>query len=236
MNLLILFDSDFIDEHRVCLRDRRLKHVLQVHQAQEGDTLRAGKLNGSLGEGRIITLSKSELIMDVSLHQSPPPPLPLTLIVALPRPKMFRRILRLSAELGIKQLHFIHSYRVEKSYWQSPALEESVQQEHFIAGLEQAKDTVLPTVHFHRFFKPFVEDQLPDISNNSHKLLCHPGDALPCPHQHNEAITLIIGPEGGFIPYEVEKFKAADFTQVHLGSRIYRVEHAIPLAIAKLYD
>jgi hypothetical protein len=57
-----------------------------------------------------------------SCARNRPRPLPLTVVLALPRPKMLRRILRALAEVGVKELHLINSYRVEKSYWQSPLL------------------------------------------------------------------------------------------------------------------
>ena len=80
----------------------------------------------------------------------------MTLVLALPRPKMLRRILRNVAELGVAELHLINSFRVEKSYWQSPVLGESSVENYLMQGLEQARDTILPEVSCHRRFKPSV--------------------------------------------------------------------------------
>jgi len=101
--------------------------------------------------------------------------------------------------------------------------------------MEQAKDTQLPEIHLKRRFKPFVEDELPTISQNTRKLLAHPGEPTACPINIQEQTTLVIGPEGGFTPYEVEKFKECDFESVHLGERILRVETAVPALIARLF-
>ncbi|WP_156498209.1 RsmE family RNA methyltransferase, partial [Oleiphilus sp. HI0043] len=56
-----------------------------------------------------------------------------------------------------------------------------------------------------------------------------------CPHHLEEACTLIIGPEGGFTEYEVNKLKEAGFEGVHLGERILRVETAVPVLISRLF-
>src|SRR5690606_23885050 len=106
---------------------------------------------------------------------------------------------------GIAELHLINSFRVEKSYWQTPWLEASALEEQLLLGLEQCCATVLPSVHRHQRFKPFVEDVLPGIMAHTRSLIAHPYCQTPCPVGVNEALTLAIGPEGGFIPYELEK-------------------------------
>jgi RsmE family RNA methyltransferase len=46
---------------------------------------------------------------------------------------------------------------------------------------------------------------------------------------------LIIGPEGGFIPYEVEKMADSGAEPVALGERILRVETALTAALGRLF-
>jgi RsmE family RNA methyltransferase len=43
-----------------------------------------------------------------------------------------------------------------------------------------------------------------------------------------------LGPEGGFIPFEVEHLREAGATFVELGPRILRVETAVVAAVARL--
>ena len=236
MNLILLNASDFISESCVQFEGARLAHIQNVHGSKIGDTVRVGQLDGLIGLGTITELGQHKLTLEVSFDQKPPAKLPLTIILALPRPKMIRRIFRTVAELGVERLCVINSYRVEKSFWQSPALDEHNVHQYLIEGLQQAKDTALPQVSFHKRFKPFVEDELPGIIEGSQALLAHPSLGESCPHQLNRPITLAIGPEGGFIPYEVEKLQAVGFEGIHLGKRILKVENALTTLTAKLYS
>ena len=235
MNLILLFQDDFIDKTIARLQGRRLKHILDVHRASIGDELCVGVLNGQIGYGKVTLLSQTVLEMEVRLERAPPAALPLTLILALPRPKVLRRVLRSVSSLGVKRIILINCFRVEKSFWQSPFLNESSVKEHLVLGLEQARDTVLPEVLLRPLFKPFVEDELPELLTGTLPLVAHPHASAPCPRDVKRSITLAIGPEGGFIPYEIEKLVACGFTLVQMGERILSVETAVPALIARLF-
>ena len=235
MNLLLFSAADRLDEQRICVADYRHKHLLEVLQAQVGQQLRVGELDGQTGYGQVLEINQQQVILGITLDEAPPAKLPLRLVLALPRPKMLRRIVRSVAELGIAELHLIHSLRVEKSYWQTPALQAQTLRKYLVQGLEQSRDTVLPTVSCHRRFKPFVEDVLPDLIKNRLALLAHPGDYPPAPYELRREALLVIGPEGGFIPYEVDKLETAGCQTVSLGPRILRVENAITSLIGRLF-
>lgn len=236
MNLILLFEDDFVmDRQRVSLRGRRHEHVLNVHRASVGDRLCVGLLNGKIGTGMITRLNNDAVEMDIVLDRDPPPPLDVTLILALPRPIVLKRILLSASSMGVKRIFLIHSRRVEKSYWNSPILDEERIKEQLILGLEQARDTIMPEVWFRQKFKPFVEDELPDMIKGTLPLVAHPGTSEPCPSQVNRPVSLAIGPEGGFIPYEVEMLEGTGFRSVNIGERILRVETAVPVLLSKLF-
>lgn len=235
MNLLLLDDADFVAADRVILRDRRLTHMQEVHRAESGDRLRVGRLGGLMGEGRLLRLEANEAELEVRFDQAPPAKLPITLLLALPRPKMLRRVLQTVSAMGVPRLVLLNSYRVEKSFWQTPFLAPEVIREQLILGLEQARDTVLPEVIIEKRFKPFVEDRLPAMTAGSLGLIGHPGPWPECPRALNEPVTLAIGPEGGWIPYEVEKLHEAGLNPVQLGERILRVETAVTALLARLF-
>lgn len=235
MNLVLLFESDFIAENRVELFSRRFDHISRIHKPSTGDSLSVGLLNGKIGTGVITNIGLNSVQLTVSLTQPPPAPLPITLILALPRPKMLRRILQTCATMGVKELILINSFRVEKSYWQTPWLHENSVKEQFLLGLEQGRDTLLPKLTLEKRFKPFVEDRLPTICKGKHSMVAHPGNYPTCPSISNEETVMVIGPEGGFIPYEIEMLEKAGCLPVQLGERIMRVETAVPVILSKLF-
>ena len=235
MNLLLLHPDDLRPDGKAVIADRRLQHMLKVQRVTTGQQLRAGLLNGMMGQATVEHLDSTQALLDLQLDQPAPPKLPLTRILALPRPKMLKRTLQTIASMGVARLVLVNSFRVEKSFWQTPWLEPANIREQLLLGLEQACDTVLPEVILEKRFKPFVEDRLPGLSADSLKLVAHPGGFPECPHALSKPTTLAIGPEGGWIPYEVEMLRTAGFQPVQLGPRILRVETAVPALIARLF-
>ncbi|MFO2463136.1 16S rRNA (uracil(1498)-N(3))-methyltransferase [Pseudomonas sp. 15FMM2] len=235
MNLLLLEDADFIAADRVILRDRRLVHMQEVHRAAVGDSLRVGRIGGQMGNAELLRLEPGEAELQITLDQAPPAKLPVTLLLALPRPKMLRRVLQTVASMGVPRVVLINSYRVEKSFWQTPFLEPEAIREQLILGLEQSRDTVLPEIIIEKRFKPFVEDRLPALTYGTLGLIGHPGNYPPCPRGLDESVTLAIGPEGGWIPYEVDLLAKAGLQPVQLGARILRVETAVTALLARLF-
>jgi RsmE family RNA methyltransferase len=235
MNLLLLEEADFIAADRVVLRDRRLTHMQEVHRSEVGDRLRVGRINGLMGSAELLRLEAGEAELRVILDQPPPAKMPLTLVLALPRPKMLRRVFQTVATMGVPKVILVNSYRVEKSFWQTPFLEPEAIREQLILGLEQARDTVLPEIIIEKRFKPFVEDRLPAITDGTLGLVGHPGNYPPCPRALSEPVTLAIGPEGGWIPYEIDLLARSGLQPVQLGERILRVETAVTALLARLF-
>lgn len=235
MNLLLLEDQDFVAADRIRLSGRRLNHLNDVHRAEAGDSLRVGRLNGLMGRGQLLRLDAQEAELQVEFDQPPPAKLPLTLLLALPRPKMLRRVLQTVSAMGVPKVVLLNSYRVEKSFWQTPFLQPDAIRQQLILGLEQARDTVLPEVIIEKRFKPFVEDRLGQLTAGSLGLIGHPGAYPNCPRAVDRPVTLAIGPEGGWIAYEVEKLQEAGLQPVQLGTRILRVETAVTALLARLF-
>ena len=235
MNYVLLEGEDFVGDDRVRLEGRRLLHVREILRSNSGDELRVGVIGGKTGKARVELVDKHVLEMTVRLETEPPDPLPLRLVLALPRPKVLNRIIAAAASMGIREIDLIHSWRVEKSYWKSPRLSAENLQMQSILGLEQSGDTILPMIRLHRLFKPFVRDQLPESIGDSLALLAHPRGAVEAPRNVRQPVILAIGPEGGFIEQEIETFREIGFTPVKLGPRILRVETAIACLIGRLF-
>ena len=232
MNLILLFHDDFIDDRVVRLSGRRRDHILAVHRAGAGDVLAVGLVNGKVGRGEV--LNADPLEMTVTLDGDPPPPLEITLVLALPRPKVMNRVIAAVASLGVKRVFLVNAWRVEKSYWKSPRLAPENLAAQSILGLEQARDTIVPSVELRRLFRPFVEDELPAIAKETTALVAHPYAEEECPREVNGPVTLVLGPEGGFIEQEIGSLQRAGFRPVTLGPRVLRVETAVAALAGRL--
>ena len=233
MNIVVLDRSDWRDEQHVRLVDRRADHIRAVLRAAVGDSVRVGELNGHLGQGRICAIDADSVVLRVELSQPPPPRHRFDVVLSLPRPKVLRRLFRTVAEYGVGNLHLIHSARVEKSYWQSPLLAPDKVHDALLAGMERASDTVVPQVHQYRRFRPFVEDQLKDICAGRPCWIAQMGASLALRETPPRDAVVMVGPEGGFVPFELELAQAVLAQPVHLGSRTLSVDTALTSALAQ---
>ena len=233
MNIVLLRENDWINANTVRLTDYRARHLITVLKVVTNQTLRVGLINGNRGLSTVTQVTGEGVELEVALSDAPLPRHPTQLVLALPRPKMLRRVFRSAAEFGVAELHLIHSYRVEKSYWQTPHLNEDKVEMALIQGLERSGDTVLPRVFQHKRFKPFMEDVLPAISAETTLLIAHPGNSAPSPADTHRPTTLLIGPEGGFIDFEVDLAEALGAQKVSLGARILSVDTAVCAALSR---
>lgn len=240
MNILLAEEREIVDR-RLILTDRRADHIVKVLRAEVGETVRIGVINGPKGTGTIEALQarhpRSVTLM-VELTDTVRTLPPIDLVLALARPIMMRRILSQATALGVGRFFLIHANRVEKSFWEASLLEQEGYSEHLRQGLEQAVDTRMPVVSFFRRFKPFVEDFLPTITDDyAYRLIAHPTGA----HTLQRALAggpgrvlLAIGPEGGWVDFEVEKFAEAGFLSCTIGERILKVDTAVVALHARI--
>jgi RsmE family RNA methyltransferase len=239
MNLVLLEDNDLTGDGQAVLRGARARHIQEVHRATIGDTLRVGLLGGMLGQGVVTALADDEVALSIRLSECPPAPLGIDLLLAMPRPKMLRRLLAAVASMGVKRLVLVNSARVEKSYFDSPLLASAAIEEELRLGLSQARDTILPQVSIEPRFRPFVEDQADAFwPAPTRRLLAHPEaerdlwGLLPGPTR--DPMVLAIGPEGGWVPFEVELLEAHGFHRFTAGPRILRVDTAVPFLLGQI--
>ncbi|XKH59433.1 16S rRNA (uracil(1498)-N(3))-methyltransferase [Halomonas sediminis] len=237
MNLILIDPNELASPTSARITDpRRLRHLHEVHRAQEGDRLSVGIRGGKMGKAILSKLDEHQACFALeSLDEPAPVALPVHLVLALPRPRMLARTLEHVTALGVKQLTLLNTQRVEKSYWQSPELRDDKIHQHLLLGLEQARDTQLPSIQLAKGFRPFLEDSLPGLLQARQGLLAHPGMPRPCPRGVTQPSLLLVGPEGGFIPWEVEQLLTAGCEGIHLGPRILRVETAVTALLARIF-
>ncbi len=231
---IILIENQELNGDEVVLEDHRASHIVKILRSEEGDVLKVGVVDGLRGEGRIISIRKKfphRVILKLNIHDQPQPEPRIDLILALPRPIMLKRILSQVTSLGIGHLYLINANRVEKSFWESTLLMEEEYRKHLITGLEQCVDTRLPTISFHDRFKPFIEDFLPErLARYSHCLVADPSGEhvlARCIDSSAERLVLAVGPEGGWVDYELDKFRKCNFSICTIGERILKVDTAV---------
>ena len=239
MNLLLLEDSDFDPAAgpgvRAVVRCERLRHVRKVLRAKVGDTLEVGRLGDGIGRGRIVELNRERVVLEPGpLDREPPPPLPVTLVLALPRPKFMGRILQAAAAMGVKRILLVQTARVEKSYWQSSVMRPESLRRHLMLGLAQARDTVLPEIECLDGRRDLFEALPGLVRDHEQVLVADAAGAETCPLGVDGPTVLLVGPEGGFLDKELDAFAAAGARTVSLGQRVLRVEHAVVALLSRL--
>ncbi|MBX5481591.1 MAG: 16S rRNA (uracil(1498)-N(3))-methyltransferase [Myxococcaceae bacterium] len=238
MNLLLLRAEDFLPDGTARLRGRRAVHAKEVLRAQAKDVLRVGLWGGQVGTAEVLSIGGGEVHLRPTLDTAPPDRAHIDLLLAIPRPKALKKVLPAVASLGVDRLVLVNAARVEKSYFDSKVLAPAFIEELLALGLEQARDTVPPKVFVRERFRPFVEDELAGVFGDvAHRWLAHPVGEKPLPALPRpgptERILLAIGPEGGWVPFEVQLLEAQGFRTFSLGPRILRVETAVPLLVGQ---
>jgi len=238
MNLILLHPQELADQH-VTLTGRRAEHIRKILRSTIGDSVRVGMLGGLLGTGCIQEMDGNRIVLQVHLATEPPAFPPTDLILAVPRPIMLKRVLAQAASMGVSRIFLVNANRVEKSFFNSTLIQGNNFTEPLLLGLEQAMDTRLPEISVHPRFRPFVEDLLPELLRDCPiRLLAHPeGDqtiAQAAKGLSAQRAVLAIGPEGGWVDFEVQRFKEQGFVPFSLGPRILRVDTAVPALLAQL--
>lgn len=213
---------------------RQVEHLHQQLELQVGDSLKVGIKHGARYLTQVTAITEHSVSVKPVQQEPVPAKLPVTLVLSMPRPKVLRRLIMDSVTLGVERIILLHSYRVDKSYWQSPFLQQLDQ--YMTLGLEQAGDTVPVKIEIYKRFKPFVEDILPNMIDAEHPaFVAHPYADAPMPQAINHACTVIVGPEGGFIPYEIDLLTQHGGQAKSLGQRIIRTETVIPYILGRLF-
>ena len=232
---------------------QQVTHIKEVLKSNVGDSLTIGEIDGNIGKATIAQINTHEVLLEsIILDKKPPAKLDLTIILALPRPKVLRRLIMDMTTLGVNRLIIVNSYRTQKSYWQSPLLERI--DEFIFEGLQQTIDTVPLEVEFQKRFKPFVEDDFQallvdknGVKEQGKAVIAHPYaslswraylNGLKCKSSHKNIMPkiLCIGAEGGWINYEVDLLCKHGCTSVSLGVRILRTETVVNVLLGSWLD
>ena len=234
MNLILIHPQELDGEGRVQLSGERAEHIRSTLRVTAGKVLRIGRLNGALGSGTVETVSQEAVVLRCEFGAKILPRPAIDLLLALPRPKVMKRLWAQLAALGVGRIILTNAEKVERFYFDSHVIEPDFYTELLIEGLQQAGDTLLPEVRIVKQLKPFLEDELDSVFPwDGIRLLADPSGAqnvFQCLEMPGAAassrILLAVGPEGGWTPHELEMFAAHGFHVFNAGSRILRTDTA----------
>jgi len=236
VNLLLVEPSELRDLRiELPADDRRAQHLRGVLGASLGSRVRAGVIGGPLGTAEVVADRGGTLVLALSLGDVTPAPLPVDLVLAIPRPKALLRTLEAAASFGVASIALTNAWRVDKSYLRSPRLAPGSVAAAARLGAEQGATTHLPSITIHHRLMELVDARWPAPGpGDAARLIAHPGGMPIELAVRAGPVTLAIGPEGGWIAREVETFVSRGFTPVSLGEPILRVETAVGAALGQL--
>ena len=239
MNLLLVEASELDEGAAVRLTGDRARHLLDVLKVEPGQSVRIGVVDGVTGVGHVTSVGPSWVSLSCTLGEPPVRP-SVDLLLALPRPKVLRRLWAQLAALGVGRIILTNAARVERNYFDTHVLEPDHYRPLLIEGLQQARDTLLPVVSVHRQFRVLVEDELDALAGHANRLVADPASTMSIADSiagtSPERMLLAVGPEGGWNQFELDLLGAHGFQRVGMGARTLRSDTAVIALLALVHD
>lgn len=248
MNLILILPEEISPDGCVRLTDQRAGHIRSVLHAVPGNPLRIGRLNGPYGTGTVEKISDRSVTLSCVWEQRVPVRPPIDLLLAMPRPKVLKRLWAQLAALGVGRIILTNAQKVERYYFDTHILDSAFYTQRLMEGLQQARDTVLPEVTVVKRLNPFLkEERFPMVGK---KLLADPSGTrtvFQCLEKSDaktsmcfpppaDRVLVVVGPEGGWTPYELDLFRSHGFEAFGMGARILRTDTACIGLICLLSD
>jgi RsmE family RNA methyltransferase len=234
---LILLEAGALQNGAAVLEGAQARHAIDVLRVSIDQEIRVGVVDGAVGSARVTRIDDGRVELQCTLGAVPQPP-DIDLLLALPRPKVMRRLWAQMAALGVGRIMLTNAARVERNYFDTHVLEPACYRPLLVEGLQQARDTHLPRVTIHRRFRPLVEDELDALSAADLRLVAHPdprADAIAAAWTAGAArVLLAVGPEGGWDEFELRLLADRGFRLVGLGPRPLRADTACVALMAAL--
>jgi len=245
VNLILLEPGELGAAGDVTLSDERAKHLLTVLGAAPGDRVRVGLVDGPRGSATVQSAAGGSVTLCCAFEQELPQRPRVDLLLALPRPKVMRRLWAQISASGVGRIVLTNAERVERDYFDARILTPASYRPLLVEGLQQARDTRLPAVSIHKRFRVLVEDELDALCEaGGLRLVADPSArqsvaAAVAEHARDTPVerTLIaIGPEGGWNAFEIALLEAHGFLAVGMGRRTLRTDTACVALLALVHD
>jgi RsmE family RNA methyltransferase len=240
VNLIILEPAEITRGGDIALSDARAAHLVNVLKVAPGDQVHVGILDGPRGIGVVQSIADGTVELRCEFEASVPPRPRVDLLLALPRPKVMRRLWAQIAALGVGQIILTNAERVERNYFDTHIVAPESYRPLLIEGLQQARDTRLPKVSLHKRFKVLIEDELDGLFESGLRLVADPAASKSISEavraNDDERVLLAIGPEGGWNVFEIDSLEAHGFQSVSMGPRTLRTDTACIALLALAHD
>jgi 16S rRNA (uracil1498-N3)-methyltransferase len=236
MNLVLIEAPEISSGGEATLSDGRAAHLLKVLHVEPGHHVRVGVVDGPRGRAMVLALGDGTVRLRCELESETPPRPNVDLLLAVPRPKVMRRLWAQIAALGVGQIILTNAEKVERHYFDTHILAPETYRPLLIEGLQQARDTRLPVVSIHRRFKVLVEDHLDALFGGALRVVADPSAVAPLAEvvrsSTAERTLLAIGPEGGWNAFELGLLQAHGFQPAGMGPRTLRTDTACVALLA----
>lgn len=215
------------------------RHLLEVIRVTPGQNLKVGIEDGPTGTGTVVDIAGDAVTVACTFEAHTPPRPAVDVLLALPRPKVMKRLWPQLAALGVGRIILTNAERVERPYFDTHILDAAVYRPLLIEGLQQARDTRVPLVSVHRQFRVLVEDDLDNLAGNAHRILAdpglHPDVGAVIGSASMGRILLAVGPEGGWNDFERAMLGRHGFVPVSMGGRTLRTDTACIALLALVH-
>lgn len=228
------------------------RHLFRARRLRAGDRLRVVDGQGRARWGEILRVGRSAALVELAETASPNEPrLHVELLVATLRPERASWLVEKATELGAGAIRFLNTERGPRSFGAGTATR---LRRVAAAAVEQCHRARCPEVT-----GPHAFAEVPALAAGAgRRWLLDPGapggaaggfavTAADTPSSagagsaanagaaaENPMEALLVGPEGGWSPAEIEALEAGGWQRVSLGPRVLRIETAALAATALL--
>lgn len=231
MNLL-LFEKPF---ERICIEktDTRAEHLKKVLRVNVGTLVFVGFVNGPRARAQVTALpDDGSIYLEIVGTEPAPSPLPINLLLGLPRPHTAKRLLFEAASMGVGRLDFFEAENGEPSYARSSLWQDDAWRERLRLGAEQSFGTHLPEVAMYPDLQTALSAQ--DASATRVALDNYEATASlaqQCPADAKN-VVLALGPERGWSAGERDILQRNGWQLAHLGPFVLRSETALVASVS----
>jgi RsmE family RNA methyltransferase len=231
MNLM-LFDKPF-ESTRIESTDPRAQHLIKVLRVRVGSKVYIGFVNRLRASAEVSLIeSDGAISLIVSSTEAAPIPLPVRLLLGLPRPHTAKRILFEAASMGVEDLHFFEAEYSEPSYAKSSLWTTNEWKERIRLGAEQSFGTHIPEVGMHSDLQSAIsslQGQGVHVALDNYEAEENLGKSIK---QGSQSAVLALGPERGWSKVERDIFRKNSWKLAHIGPQVLRLETACTAAVA----